>query len=203
MTNDITQPASRPPELSFAGIDTYFGADYADPEELAPDTDEDSELFGKHWHGSPMARIDELPDASYATHTMVGIRCYERENFPQLVDDRGIHVDYARDVRKKGIEAAVEDAIAHATDGTDAVYLTVDIDAVDPGFAPGTGTPEHGGLTSDQFLRAMDLLGECEAIGAADLMEVAPRIDPSNTTSLLGANALSRFLEARFYDRTQ
>ena len=167
------------------------------------DTSDDSDLYGKHYHGSPMARIDETEYGSYDRHAMLGIRGHSRPSFMEIQDERDIYVDYARDVHEKGVETSVREAIDHVTETVDHVYLTVDIDVVDPGFAPGTGTPEHGGLTSDQFLRALDLLGECSAIGAADLMEVAPRIDPSNTTSLLGANALSRFLEARFHDRTQ
>jgi agmatinase len=167
------------------------------------DTSDDSDLYGKHYHGSPMARIDDFEYGSYDAHAMVGIRGHSRPSFMEIQQERDIYVDYARDVHEKGVQESIQGAIDHVTEKVDTVYLTVDIDVVDPGFAPGTGTPEHGGLTSDQFLRAMDLLGECEAIGAADLMEVAPRIDPSNTTSLLGANGLSRFLEARFHEETQ
>jgi agmatinase len=167
------------------------------------DTSDDSDLYGKHYHGSPMARIDETEYGSYDRHAMVGIRGHSRPSFMEIQEERDIYVDYATEVHEKGIEQSIQGAIDHVTAKADHVYLTLDIDAVDPGFAPGTGTPEHGGLTSDQFLTALDILGECDAIGAADLMEVAPRIDPSNTTSLLGANGLSRFLEARFYDRTQ
>jgi agmatinase len=164
------------------------------------DTSDDSDLYGKHYHGSPMARIDESEYGSYDTHAMIGIRGHSRPSTLEIFEERDIFVDYASDVHRKGIEASVEEAIDHVTAKTDHVYLTLDIDVVDPGFAPGTGTPEHGGLTSDQFLRAVDRLGQCEAIGAADLMEVAPRLDTSNTTSLLGSNALSRFLEAKLYD---
>jgi agmatinase len=159
---------------------------------------DDEELYGPHWHGSPMARIDDLDQGGYENHAMIGIRAYERAGFPELVEENGIHVDYARDVREKGIEACVADAIDHATDGTDHVYLTVDIDCVDPSFAPGTGTPEPGGLTSTELLTAMDALGTCSAIGAMDLMEVAPRLDPTDATEMLASMAIVRFLERRF-----
>ncbi|PSQ11993.1 agmatinase [Halobacteriales archaeon QS_5_70_15] len=162
------------------------------------DTVESSALYGEHFHGSPMARIDESEYGGYGNHAMVGIRGYEGPEFPDLVEERGIHVDYAPDVRERGIEACVEDAIDHATDGVDHVYLTVDIDGVDPAYAPGTGTPEPGGLTSDDLLRAMDLLGACDAVGAMDLMEVAPDLDPTESTQRLGANAVVRFLESKF-----
>lgn len=162
------------------------------------DTVDDSEVYGRHWHGSPMARINELKQGSYATHAMIGIRAYERAGFPDLAAEEGIHVNYARDVREKGIATCVEEAVAHATDGTEQVYLTVDIDAVDPSFAPGTGTPEPGGLTSAELLTAMDHLGRASEIGAMDLMEVAPQLDPTDATSMLAAMAIARFLERRF-----
>jgi len=162
------------------------------------DTMDDEPLYGPHWHGSPMARIDDLDQGGYENHAMVGIRAYERAGFPELASSAGIQVDYARDVREKGIRTCIEDAIEHATDGTDHVYLTVDIDAVDPSFAPGTGTPEPGGLTSTELLTAMDVLGECEAIGAMDLMEVAPGLDPTDSTAMLASMAIARFLERRF-----
>lgn len=163
------------------------------------DTMSDGELYGKHWHGSPMSRIDELPSGGYENHAMVGIRGYERDGFRDLVDSEGILVKYARDVRDGGLRNAIEAAIEHASEGVDHVYVTADIDAVDPAYAPGTGTPEPGGLTSAQFLDAMELLGGCDAVGAMDLVEVSPRLDDdSETTAMLGANAVVRFLESKF-----
>lgn len=162
------------------------------------DTVESSALYGEHFHGSPMARIDDSPHGGYENHAMVGIRAYEGPEFPALVEERGIHLCTADDVRERGIEACVREAIDHATDGVDQVYLTVDIDGVDPAFAPGTGTPEPGGLSSTDLLRAMDLLGDCPEVGAMDLMEVAPKLDPTESTQRLAANAIVRFLEAKF-----
>jgi len=164
------------------------------------DTWGESDLYGEHYHGSPMARIDESEHGGYENHAMVGIRGHVDEDFHEIVDERGLYVDYASDVHEKGIEESIEGAIDHATDGVDHVYLTIDIDVTDPTFAPGTGTPSPGGLTSYQLLRATDLLGECSAIGAVDLMEVAPTLDPLDTTSLLGAKALTRFFESYFYE---
>lgn len=162
------------------------------------DTSDDSDLYGEHYHGSPMARIDDSAYGSYDRHAMIGIRGHSRPSFLEILDERDLFVDYATDVQDKGIEASVRDAIDHVTETVDHVYLTMDIDVVDPGFAPGTGTPEHGGITSTDLLRAVDILGTCDAIGAADMMEVAPRLDSSNTTSLLASNAVARLIEAKF-----
>jgi agmatinase len=163
------------------------------------DTIEGDDLYGDHWHGSPMACINNSDSGSYANHAMIGIRGYERAGFEDLIESDGLFVKYARDVREDGIDTAIEAAIKHASEDTEAVYLTVDIDAVDPAYAPGTGTPEPGGLTSAQLLRAMDLLGSCDAVGAMDLVEVSPPLDDdSETTAMLGANAVTRFVESKF-----
>lgn len=156
------------------------------------------ELHGEHWHGSPMNLINDTAHGGYETHSMIGLRALEAADFPTFVNEEGLHVSYARNVHDRGIISCVEDAIEHATDGVDAVYLTVDIDVVDPTTAPGTGTPEFGGLTTTQLLTAMDRLGDCSSICAIDLVEVAPRLDPSRMTQRLGAAAVSRFLEAKF-----
>jgi len=161
------------------------------------DTVASSTLYGEHFHGSPMARIDETDYGSYETHSMVGIRGYEGPEFADLVDDRDIDVRTAPEVHERGIEECVRDAVEHATDGTDSVYLTVDIDGVDP------PTPRHrdaGAGRADERgpPRGDGRSGEYDEIGAMDLMEVAPKLDPTESTQRLAANAIVRFLEARF-----
>ncbi|MFC6974036.1 agmatinase family protein [Halomicroarcula sp. GCM10025709] len=187
---------------SFVGYSQSVGEDVGLIQiDAHTDTWGSNELYGEHHHGSPMARIDESEYGGYENHAMIGIRGHADMEFLDILDDRGLYVDYAHEVADKGITESVQGAIEHATDGVDHVYLTIDIDGVDPSFAPGTGTPQPGGLTSSDLLRAVDLLGECREIGAVDLMEVAPTLDPTNTTSLLGANALSRFLQSYFYEQ--
>ncbi|MCL9813414.1 agmatinase family protein [Natranaeroarchaeum aerophilus] len=159
-----------------------------------------SDLYGEHYHGSPMSRIADTEYGGLENHAMVGIRGHSRMEVLDAIEEEGLHIEYAKDVHEKGIEACIENAIEHATDGVDHVYLTMDIDVVDPSYAPGTGTPAPGGITSNDLLRAADRLGECDAIGAVDLVEVLPTEDPAGTTSLVGANALSRFFESYFYE---
>lgn len=72
-------------------------------------------------------------------------------------------------------------------------YVTLDIDVVDPAFAPGTGTPEPGGCSSAEILEAVRLLGQANIIGF-DLVEVAPPWDPSDITSLLAAKIMREML---------
>jgi len=80
------------------------------------DTVASSTLYGEHFHGSPMARIDETDYGSYETHSMVGIRGYEGPEFADLVDDRDIDVRTAPEVHERGIEECVRDAVEHATE---------------------------------------------------------------------------------------
>lgn len=76
--------------------------------------------------------------------------------------------------------------------------VTFDIDGVDPSVAPGTGTPEPGGLTASQALTVMETLGAHDAVGAADLMEVAPKYDASEGTQRLAAYLLVTLLKRQF-----
>jgi guanidinobutyrase len=77
--------------------------------------------------------------------------------------------------------------------GEGPVYLSFDIDGLDPAFAPGTGTPEVGGLTIVQGLEIVRGCADLELVGA-DLVEVAPAYDTSGNTSLVAANLLFEML---------
>lgn len=162
------------------------------------DTTAESPVHGKHYHGSPMARINETPHGGYDHHAMIGIRGYEAADVPDLAEHEGILLQTMADVRDRGITTCVDRAIEHATAGVDGVYVTVDIDVVDPAFAPGTGTPEPGGLTSHELLQAAARLGDCPEVVAVDLMEVAPDVDPTDATAQLGAKTIIQILERRF-----
>ena len=76
----------------------------------------------------------------------------------------------------------IADAIARATDGCDALYLSVDIDVLDPGFAPGTGTPEPGGMNPADLLRAVRSIVLSAPVVALDVVEVSPPYDHADNT---------------------
>lgn len=75
------------------------------------------------------------------------------------------------------------------------LYVTVDIDVCDPGFAPGTGTPEPGGITSRELMEALHVLRGLKIVGF-DVVEVSPELDPSGATSVLGAMVVREALLA-------
>ncbi|WP_290810732.1 agmatinase family protein [Halovivax sp.] len=157
-----------------------------------------SPKFGEHFHGSSTRLVAESPYSNYEHVSQVGIRGYESANFFQFVDETGLTCYTMRDVRERGIEEVVRAAVDAAAEDTDGVYVTFDIDAVDPGVAPGTGTPEPGGLSARQALRVVEILGTRECVQGVDLMEVSPTYDPTNSTQLLGASLLVTLLERRF-----
>ncbi|WP_135806407.1 agmatinase family protein [Halorussus marinus] len=162
------------------------------------DTVEESALFGEHFHGSSTNLIAESPHTGFEHVSQVGIRGYESPDFFEFADETGLDLFTAHDVRERGIREVVAAAVEAAAADTDAVYVTFDIDAVDPSVAPGTGTPVPAGLTPDQALATMEVLGGHDAVGAADLMEVAPRYDATEGTSRLAAYLLVTLLERQF-----
>jgi agmatinase len=89
------------------------------------------------------------------------------------------------EIVERGAEDVVADAIAEALDGPDWVYLSVDIDVVDPGMAPGTGTPEPGGILAREMLRAVRQVAGSVDLAGMDVVEVSPPYDQSEVTAML------------------
>ena len=162
------------------------------------DTTAESAVFGEHFHGSSTHHIADSAHTDYEHVAQVGIRGYESPDFFEFADDVGLSLFTMGDVEQRGIGDVVEAAIEAAAADADAVYVTFDIDSVDPSVAPGTGTPEPGGLSASDALTVMERLGTHEAVAAADLMEVAPGHDPTDNTARLGAYLLTTLLEQQF-----
>lgn len=162
------------------------------------DTTKESPIFGEHFHGSSTHHIANSEYGGYEHISQVAIRGYEAPSFFEFAEHTDLSFYTMRDVEHRGICDVVSEAIQTAAEDTDAVYVTFDIDSVDPSVAPGTGTPTPGGLSSQQALRTMEVLGTSDAIGAVDMMEVAPRYDPNEGTQRLAAYLLVTLLERRF-----
>jgi agmatinase len=162
------------------------------------DTVAESAVFGEHFHGSSTHHIASSPYTDYEHVAQVGIRGYESPDFFEFAEETGLSLFSIRDVEERGIREVIEAAVAEAAADADAVYVTFDIDSVEPSVAPGTGTPEPGGLSASQALSVMEILGTHDAVAAADLMEVAPPLDPTDNTSRLGAYLLTTLLEQKF-----
>ena len=155
--------------------------------------DMNDEMFGERiTHGTPFRRAVEegLIDCSRAVQ--IGLRAtgYGSDDFdwPRA---RGMRLVQAEECWHRSLAPLMEEVRARA--GTGPVYLTFDIDGLDPAFAPGTGTPEIGGLTIAQ---GIEIIRGCQGLNliGCDLVEVSPPYDPFGTTSLVAANLLFEML---------
>jgi agmatinase len=96
----------------------------------------------------------------------------------------------------RGLDECLSEAFTIATDSCDGVFLSVDVDVVDPGMAPGTGTPEPGGLTGRQLLDAVRRCCYELPVVGVDVVEVAPPYDVSDVTAYLGNRVVLEALSA-------
>jgi agmatinase len=103
----------------------------------------------------------------------------------------------------RGLDAVLAEAAAIAMDDCDAVFLSVDVDVVDPGMAPGTGTPEPGGFTSRQLLDAVRHLAMTLPLAGVDVVEVSPPYDQAEVTAYLGNRVVLEALSGIAWRRRQ
>jgi agmatinase len=141
-------------------------------------------LYG---HGTPMRRLIESGAARGDRFLQIGLRGYWPE--PPILDwmrEQGMRWYEMSEVVQRGLDTCLSEAFERAQDGTDGVFLSVDIDVVDPGMAPGTGTPEPGGLTSRQLLDAVRRCALELPLVGMDIVEVSPPYDgPGAVTAAL------------------
>ncbi len=167
----------------------------------------DGHLDVRHSHhgeissGTPFRRLqEEIRDKPIRARNIVEIGINGWHNslyYMEYTRKQGMRVIPAREVHKRGIEAVVEEALRIATDGVEALYLTVDIDGLDFAHAPGTCAPNPGGLTSYQALEAVFQIGKHPLLRGFDVVEVAPPLDVQGLTSQMGAALLMQFFGAR------
>ena len=109
----------------------------------------------------------------------VGIRSYEYEEIEFFAEHPELTVIKAYDIFQDGYKAAAEKLVEKFAD-YDFVYITLDIDVLDPAFAPGTGTPEAGGLSSRELMYIINELMNRTPVKAMDIVEVSPPLDTEN-----------------------
>ena len=155
-------------------------------------TDTGTHVFGvERSHGTPMYRLVEACWIDPARYVQLGLRGYwpgEPEFAWQR--ERGITSFFMHDVRREGLEPLIERTLEIVGEGP--VFLTVDVDVLDPAFAPGTGTPEPGGMTPLELLPSVRRIAdELEVVGA-DVVEVIPTAPGSADTTALVADRIAR-----------
>jgi agmatinase len=141
-------------------------------------------LYG---HGTPMRRLIESGAVPGHRFVQIGLRGYwpGPETFAWMREQQ-MRYFTMNDITEQGLTTIVDEAVRLAAQDADGVFISVDIDVVDPGFAPGTGTPEPGGLTSREILDTVRRLGRDLNVLGADIVEVSPSYDgPGEVTAFL------------------
>ncbi|WP_433210581.1 agmatinase [Dactylosporangium sp. CS-047395] len=157
------------------------------------DTDHGS-LIG---HGQPMRRLIESGALRGDRFLQLGLRGYWPE--PETLDwmaQQGLRSYEMTEIVARGLDECLAEAFTIATDECDGVFLSVDVDVVDPGMAPGTGTPEPGGLTARQLLDAVRRCCYELPIVGVDVVEVSPPYDHAEITAFLANRVVLEALSA-------
>jgi arginase family enzyme len=156
-------------------------------------------LYG---HGTPMRRLIESGAVRGDRFLQIGLRGYWPE--PETLDwmaGKRMRSFEMTEVVSRGLDDCLTEAFAIATSDCDGVFLSVDIDVVDPGMAPGTGTPEPGGLTARQLLDAVRRIGMEMPLAGLDVVEVSPPYDQAEVTAYLAGRVVLEALSGIAWQR--
>jgi agmatinase len=142
-------------------------------------------------HTCPWFHATNMANAPAENLVQLGIGGWQvpREGV-KVCRERGTNVLTVTDICDMGLEAAAQYAIERATDGTDCVYISFDIDCIDAGFVPGTGWPEPGGLLPREALKLLELIVRNVPVCGLELVEVSPPYDISDMTSLMATRVI-------------
>lgn len=153
--------------------------------------------LGAESSGVPFRKALEMPGTLLSGPNLVQIGMAEFTNSPELDDyakEMGVTVISGLEVRERGIAAVVDQALRIAGEGTDAIYLSVDIDVLDLSQAPGTAAPNPFGLPAHDVQYALRKIGASGLLAGADLVEISPPFDPRNITGSTGASLVLSLL---------
>jgi arginase len=152
-------------------------------------------------HGMPLAAVmgygaPELvdllgfkPKVEPQNIVLVGVRDLDIQE-RRLVKKSGVRVFTMRDIDERGMREVMADALKYATDDTDGISVSLDMDFVDPSDAPGVGTPVRGGVTYREAHLAMEMIADSDAMASMEVVEINPVIDEHNRTALLGVELI-------------
>jgi arginase len=154
-------------------------------------------------HGMPLAWLlgqDDDPLYGLASGVLepqhvclVGVRSFEREEKERL-ERLGVRVIHMNEVRARGIEAAIEEAVGIASRGTEAYGISIDLDAITPDEAPGVGTPVAGGIGGAELARALARIGGGARLAALELVEYLPRLDRDGCSAAVAVELVAAAL---------
>jgi agmatinase len=134
-------------------------------------------------HGTPMRRLIESGAVPGDRFIQVGLRGYwPPEDTFEWMQEQGMRWHLMQEIWDRGFQEVMADAVAEALEVADKLYISVDVDSLDPSVAPGTGTPEPGGLSSADLLRMVRKLAHEHDVVGVDVVEVAPAHDIGDLT---------------------
>lgn len=143
-------------------------------------------------HGSPIRRLIDDEHIPARNFIQVGLHSYVMPD-DDLLDwmrRKGMRSHHMAEIHERGFDAVLETAINEALDGPEFLYVSFDVDVLDVAFAPGTGTPEPGGLTPRELLPAIRrVCHECPVVGF-EVVELAPQLDPTRSTVMYARRAI-------------
>jgi agmatinase len=157
-------------------------------------TDMSEYNFDERMHGTPFFHATNIPNAPPSNLVQIGIGGWTGSRAGvKNARERGATSITITDIERWGLERIAEMALEIAWKDAKAVFLSFDIDSIDPAFAPGTGTPEAGGLLPREAFRILHIVTR-EGLAGMEVVEVAPPYDVAEVTSLLGVRVINDVL---------
>ena len=134
-------------------------------------------------HGTPMRRLIDSGAIPGRNFIQIGLRSYwPGQEVWDWMAEQGMRWHLMDEIWERGFQAVMADAVAEALDGPEFLYISIDIDSLDPSHAPATGTPEPGGIVAADLLRIVRQLAYTHNVVAMDVVEVAPAYDHADCT---------------------
>jgi guanidinobutyrase len=157
----------------------------------------DSQFGALEGHGTPMRQLIDSGAVRGDRFLQLGLRGYWPDNETlEWMRDQGMRSYEMTEIHHRGLNTVLDESFARLTDQCDGVFLSVDIDVVDPGMAPGTGTPEPGGMTSRELLESVRRICLELPVVGIDVVEVAPPFDSADITAILANRVVLEALSA-------
>ncbi|MCM3616610.1 formimidoylglutamase [Sutcliffiella horikoshii] len=149
-------------------------------------------------NGTPFRRLLEAGVLQGDHLVQIGIRNYSNSSYyHQYAKENGVKVFTMGDLKNNGIADVIRESVDHLRGKVEYLYLSIDIDVLDQAFAPGCPAIGPGGMTSDQLLEAIYLLGKEDKVCGLDIVEIDPTIDFRDMTSRVAVHCLLEFLRGR------
>jgi agmatinase len=176
-----------------AGIADVYGAGNVGVIHFDTHPDCADQIFGHNiTHGTPIRRLIEEEHVPARNFIQIGLHSFAGPD-QSLLDwmrKKGMRSHFMAEIESIGFNAVLEKAIAEALDGPKYLFISLDIDVLDPAFAPATGTPEAGGLTPRELLPAIRRVCHETPVVGMEVVEVAPLLDPGYTTAMYARRAI-------------